>query len=139
MAVMHRFSYKQILGLVIVGLLSFGGVMQQKNSKKEPETSISTLDAVLLSDLKHQFIDVDDNAACIMACANLKMEDLKVLFDYKNLDANKQCEGNCHFTSYPITGEISSGEKVSFNLEAGEDGNIITALNISNTPCDCSR
>ena len=57
---MHRFDYKQVLGLLIIVLLSSAAINRKnKAASNAPSEDVKKMDAMLLSDLKQQEITID--------------------------------------------------------------------------------
>ncbi|MBK9507453.1 MAG: hypothetical protein WBP31_01375 [Chitinophagales bacterium] len=139
MAFMHRFDYKQVLGLLIIVLLSSAAINRKnKAASNAPSEDVKKMDAMLLSDLKQQEITIDEHTQCLMECASIKETELRALFDIDNVNYSKCDAGNCHLTSYTIEGKLDNGKAVSFKLDSGEEGNQLRALNITEADCNCS-
>ncbi len=135
---MHQVNYKYVLGFIAVSTLVLGTtLMQNKTDENAPDPDVQALDAKLLSDLQQQDITIDKRTQCIMECASISEEDLRLLLDIKNLNYEKCESGNCHYTSYTIEGKTSGGETVMFKIDSGEEGNLLRDLTLQQADCDC--
>ena len=138
MAFMHQFNYKQALGVLIIVLLTSAAVNRKNKAENNaPSDDVKAMDAMLLTDLRHQEIDIEANAACLMECAAIEETELRALFDINNVNYSKCEAGNCHLTSYTIEGKLNNGNNVSFKLDSGEDGNVLRALQVDKADCGC--
>lgn len=135
---MHQVNYKYVFGFIAVSTLVLGAtLMQTKADENAPDPDVQALDAKLLSDLQQQEIAIDKRTQCIMECASISEEELRMLLDIKNLNYEKCESGNCHYTSYTIEGKTSGGKNVVFKIDSGEEGNLLRDLTLQQADCDC--
>lgn len=139
MAIMHQFNYKHLIGLLLMGGVVLGtSRMQHKGEENAPSADVQALDAKLLTDLKHQDLQIDPKTASLMECADVSEDQLRALFDINNVNYDKCESGNCHYTSYTIEGKLDNGNAVLFKLDSGEDGNILRDLTFQGATAPCN-
>lgn len=129
---MHQTSRKQVLLLIATATILLGTALISKNDtdKNAPSAEIQKMDAMLLSDLRHQEIEFTDETKTIMECSGMSEIEIKNYFDLENVNYSKCDPGNCHYTSYTIESKTGKGKNISFVLTSGEDGNHLDDLQI---------
>lgn len=138
MAFMHQVNYKHAIGFILISTVILGVTLTRKNSDTEaPNADVQALDAKLLTDLQQQEFTIESKSACVMSCANISEEELRLLLDIRNLNYEKCEPGNCHYTSYTLEGKTESGQLVQFKVDSGEEGNLLRDLTLQGADCDC--
>lgn len=127
-------------GLVVITttiLIVCAAFISKDPVENSPAADIKALDAKLLTDLHQQEIIFDKNTECLMLCNEISRSEIITLLDIKNVNYGKCEPGNCHVTNYTIEGKTSSDKAVQFNIESGEDGNIISKFVVAESDCNC--
>ncbi len=134
----RKITIVQILGIATLVFLGAAAINNNtKEGKNSPSPEIQQLDAKLLVDLQQQEISIDDRTKCLMECAEIQENDLRSLLNINNVNYEKCEAGNCHVTSYTLEGKTQTGKAVSFKIDAGEDGNNLHDLKLTEANCDC--
>ncbi len=127
-------------GLVVITttiLIVCAAFIIKEPVENEPAADVKALDAKLLTDLQQQEIIFDKKTECLMLCNDISSEEIIPVLDSKNVNCGKFEPGNCHVTNYTIEGKTSSDKTVQFNVESGEDGNIISKFIVADSDCNC--
>lgn len=127
-------------GLVVITttiLIVCAAFISKETTENEPSADVKALDAKLLTDLQEQELIFDKKTECIMECNGINQSEIIPLLDINNVNYGKCEPGNCHVTNYTIEGKTSSDKNVQFNVESGEDGNIISKLIVVDSECNC--
>ncbi len=127
-------------GLVVITttiLIVCAAFISKETTENEPSADVKALDAKLLTDLQEQELIFDKKTECIMECNGINQSEIIPLLDINNVNYGKCEPGNCHVTNYTIEGKTSSDKNVQFNVESGEDGNIISKFIVADSECNC--
>ena len=127
-------------GLVVITttiLIVCAAFISKETTENEPSADVKALDAKLLTDLQEQELIFDKKTECIMECNGINQSEIIPLLDINNVNYGKCEPGNCHVTNYTIEGQTSSDKNVQFNVESGEDGNIISKFIVADSECNC--
>lgn len=127
-------------GLVVITttiLIVCAAFISKETTENEPSADVKALDAKLLTDLQEQELIFDKKTECIMECNGINQSEIIPLLDINNVNYGKCEPGNCHVTNYTIEAKTSSDKTVQFNVESGEDGNIISKFIVADSECNC--